>query len=163
MVRQSGKHAVIDTDRKFMKTLIVTLYLILSVQMSTGNPFLMAIPLEHTDYYVISIDGTEYSTDTDFDMTFLYDLKDLPDGRHNITITPGSYDNGMGGSTLFYLIKRTTKQWIHYTIKKDNKQLKTDPWYNDRFDEPLSIKIRASASETTSNTKLKIPHPKKFK
>lgn len=113
----------------------------LSVQFSFGNPYIIAFPLEDVDYYIVSIDQIEYTTTPIFDMIFLHDLDELIDGEYIVKITPASWDNGAGGSVEFTLIKQTNKQWIHYTIKKDIEQRKIDPWYDERFDEPLRIKV----------------------
>jgi len=126
---------------KILRVLAIVLCLMLSVQFSFGNPYITAIPLEDTDYYVVSIDGFEYTVSPSFDMIFLHDLVELADGEHIIKLTPASYDDGEGGSVQFILIKETNPQWIHYTIKKDPNQKKLDSLYDDRFDEPLKIKV----------------------
>jgi len=124
-----------------LRLIAVLLVLSLSVTFSFGNPFLTASPLEHTDYYVVSIDGNEVSHEPALNDDLFLDLVDLPDGNHLMQIIPGDWDNGEGGVVTFNLIKDTNPQWIHYTIRKTPKENPNDPWYDDRFDEPIKIKV----------------------
>ena len=118
------------------------LCLLLSISFSFGNPILTANPMESlVDYYVLSVNGDEKSIAPEFDMKFLCDLRDLPDGRHVLEIKSGSWRFGEGPGVVFFLEKKTTKKWIFYTIKKDPTQIIIDPNYDGRFDEPLKVKI----------------------
>jgi hypothetical protein len=125
-----------------MRIIVGLLCLLLTVSFSFGNPILTANPMESlVDYYVLSINGNEVSIDTEFNMTFLYDLRDLPDGKHTLEIICGNYDLGEGPGVKFFLEKKTTKQWIFYTITKDPTQTINDPDYDGRFDKPTKVKI----------------------
>ena len=130
-----------------MRTIIGLLCLMLSVSFSYGNPILTANPMESlVDYYVLSINGEEVSIETDFDMRFLCDMRDLPDGKHTLEIICGNWDFGEGPGVKFFLTKKTTNKWIFYTITKDPEQSINDPDYDGRFDEPLRVKIENSES-----------------
>lgn len=119
---------------------ILAIFLCL-ITFSYANPYLTAEPLEDIDYYVISIDGVQSSTAPSFDMIFLYSLNDLQDGHYNIEIICGHYNLGEGAPVSFIIEKSTGKKWIQYTIKKDPKQRKIDPYYDDRFETPMKIRI----------------------
>jgi hypothetical protein len=113
----------------------------LSVTLSFGNPLLTANPMESlVDYYVLSIDGEEFSVSPEFDMTFIHDLEDIADGKHTLEIICGNNELGEGPGVKFFLEKKTTHKWIFYTIKKDPSQ--TLEYYDQRFDEPLKVKIK---------------------
>jgi len=134
-----------------MRVFIGLFCLLLSVSFSFGNPILTANPMESlVDYYVLSINGNEISIETEFNMEFLYDLRDLPDGKHVLEIICGNYDLGEGPGVKFFLEKKTTNKWIFYTITKDPNQIINDPDYDGRFDEPQRIKIQNIESNQPS-------------
>ena len=116
----------------------------------------IAEPLGYADYYVISIDGKEEEIEPSIDMIFTYDLSELEEGRHKVTLTPYSIDEGEGSSICFFLSKKTSKKKISYSIKKDKTQLEDDPYYNDRFDKPLKVNVILSkVSDRTDKKKKK--------
>ena len=133
----------------FLKTLAIILCLSLTVTFSFGNPLLVAEPIENlVDYYVISIDGKELTSQPAFDTMFLHDLKDLKDGRHIIIIKAGNFKMGDGTGVGFYLIKTTEWDFITYTIEKDPIQLIGDPYYEGRFESPQEVRV---ANNDTNN------------
>lgn len=126
-----------------MRVFIGLFCLLLSVSFSFGNPILTANPMESlVDYYVLSVDGVQKSIAPEFDMQFLCDLRDLSDGKHTLEIICGNWDLGEGPGVKFFLEKKTTKNWIFYTITKDPTQTINDPDYDGRFDEPQRVKIQ---------------------
>ena len=119
----------------------------LSISLCFANPFIMVEPMDNiTDFYIITVDKTEpYIVESSFDsllLLSLYQLK-LTDGRHRLKIQAGNLD-GESSGVQFYLIQRTKKNHIVWIIKKIKNQIKNDPYYDSRFEDPLSIRIPKS-------------------
>jgi len=124
-----------------IKIISIIIIILLSFGISSSDIFLVAEPLEDVNFYIISIDGNEFTINSSFDMIFFYGLSNLDDGKYTFKIIPVSEDGEEGGSVQFFLTKKTTRKHIEYSIKKDKQQIIKDPYYNDRFDEPLKIRI----------------------
>jgi len=79
-----------------------------------ANPLLIAEPLESVDYYVLIVDGKEFTAESSVGDLFVFDLEYLKDGKHFITII--SQENG--GKVSFNLRKKTTKNYVKYKLDK---------------------------------------------
>jgi hypothetical protein len=124
------------------KILVVFFFLILSAASSMANPYLAGISIEDVDYYVLSINNEITTVKPSLDMALAYGLIGLEDGQHTLEIICGNNNIGEGPPVKFFLIKDTQKKAISYTIKKDPEQRKIDPYYDERFGEPLKVRIK---------------------
>ena len=88
-----------------MKILTLILLLLITVSIAFANPFLIAEPLEDTDYYFISIDGVETYVAPSMDFLFLYSISDLMDGTHEIDVVPYHEEWGEGQCVTFNIIE----------------------------------------------------------
>lgn len=128
-----------------MKKVIITLLLLFALVVpSLANPLLLAEPLEDTDYYYITIDGEYTYVAAAEDYLFIYDLYELSDATHQVEIT-GWHEERGGGHTIIFNVKvRSNKNWKWFTIEKIPTP--NDPYYDDRFLEPLELKLERPIS-----------------
>lgn len=106
-----------------------------------ANPFLMAEPVDDVDYYVMSINGEQLSVAPSSEDLFLYDLESLQPGKYRMEIITGHWDCGEGEPVVFFLTVQAKRKQVVYKIQKDRKQKKIDSAYDERFDQPLDLKI----------------------
>lgn len=128
---------------------VIIVCLLVSLQLSHAQEFLLAEPMEPTDYYLIKVNGSEVSVISTIDELFFQELHELEAGKHKLTITSGSFEYGDGGSVRFDLTKRVTNKHTTYTIIRLKQEQKKDPTYNDKFDVPLKIKVKNTSNESS--------------
>ncbi len=104
------------------------------------------------EYYVVSIDGEEFTVEPSFDMIFLYGLDYLKIGTYKMALKACNFD-GEGNFIEFELKKSIKKKHIEYEIKL--KKGKKDKYYKDRFDRPLKVKIKIDDKKPKKSKKPK--------
>jgi hypothetical protein len=125
------------------KIIIFTLILICVAVNCFANPFVAASPLENNvKYYVIKIDGQDEYIPANWDMNFLYDMGYLKyDKKYSCELKAGN-DEGESPPLKFFIVRKSNKNWVFFSIQKIPEEVINDPYYNDRFiEEELYIKI----------------------
>ena len=107
---------------------------------SFANPYLLADPIEDVDYYFIQINDEYEYVELSMDDLFLYNLNNLEDGLYKIGVIPFHEEWGEGQNITFNLRIRSNKNWKWLTIEKIPDP--NDEYYDDRFIEPLEIKVK---------------------
>lgn len=123
-----------------MKLIYTILLIFILTTFSFANPYLLADPIEDVDYYFIQINDVYEYVQPSMDDLFLYNLNNLEDGLYKIGVIPFHEEWGEGQNITFNLRIRSNKNWKWLTIEKIPDP--NDKYYDDRFIEPLEIKVK---------------------
>lgn len=131
-----------------LKKFILLVILLLFATPSWGNNVLIyAEPWgNEVTFYRITVNGIELEEDIpakeEFDWVFFFNLKklNLPDGVHSIWIRACS-ETDESDDVKFKLAIKSFRKYKQYAIKLVQKNVKEDPYYATRFDEPLVVRI----------------------
>jgi len=125
-------------------TLITTLALFLWTGLVFANPFLIAEPLgNETTYYVISINNEEFTVPAsdEYNWNLFYSLGILKLGDNIVFIQAGN-EKGESPKIDFIVNVWENKIWRVFTVVPDKQKIRNNPWYAERFEKELTVRIR---------------------